>query len=170
VPARWSCWAEDPATAPAWRRRCDQSAAGPVPQDRQRRGHRDRSVGRRAGLVHGAYPGRAFAKGKNDPAFRTNLQIDADLAARARDAGFAFRAVTTDCAYGEDGFRGEIAEAGLPLLMALKPRRAILRTPVDAAHAVGWSEPTTPGDGARCGAHTPRGHTETLHAADATLG
>ena len=33
-------------------------------------------------------PARHFAKGKNDPAFRTKLQIGADLAIRARDAGF----------------------------------------------------------------------------------
>jgi hypothetical protein len=33
-------------------------------------------------------PARHFAKGKNDPAFRTKLAIGADLAAKARDAGF----------------------------------------------------------------------------------
>ena len=85
-------------------------------------------------------PARHFAKGKNDPAFRTKLQIGADLAIRARDAGFAFRAVAADSAYGDqDGFRGELAEAGLPFVMALKPRRGTwaygpdAHTPVDAA-------------------------------------
>src|SRR5262249_59142354 len=69
-------------------------------------------------------PGKHFGKGKNGPAFRTKLQIGADLAVRARDAGFAFRAVSADSAYGDqDGFRGELAEAGLPFGMALKPRR-----------------------------------------------
>ena len=69
-------------------------------------------------------PARHFAKGKNDPGFRTKLQIGADLAIRAQAAGFAFRAVTADCAYGDqDGFRGELAEAGLPFVMALKPHR-----------------------------------------------
>lgn len=38
-------------------------------------------------------PARHFAKGKSDPAFRTKLQIGAELAVRAREAGFAFRAV-----------------------------------------------------------------------------
>jgi SRSO17 transposase len=33
-------------------------------------------------------PARQFAKGKNDPAFRTKLQIGADLAVKARAAGF----------------------------------------------------------------------------------
>ncbi len=71
------------------------------------------------GAVH---PARHFAKGKNDPGFRTKLQIGADLAIEARDAGFAFRAVAADSAYGDqDGFRAELAEAGLPFVMALSP-------------------------------------------------
>ena len=69
-------------------------------------------------------PARHFAKGKNDPAFRTKLAIGAELAVRARAAGFVFRAVVADSAYGDqDGFRAELAEAGLPFVMALKPRR-----------------------------------------------
>src|SRR5215470_5048884 len=60
-------------------------------------------------------PARHFARGKNDPAFRTKLQIGADLAAQAQAAGFAFRAVAADSAYGDqDGFRGELRQAGLP--------------------------------------------------------
>ena len=54
---------------------------------------------------------RHFAKGKNDPAFRTKLQIGAALAVAARTAGFTFRAVAADSAYGDqDGFRAELAE------------------------------------------------------------
>jgi SRSO17 transposase len=85
--------------------------------------------------VHAApyTPAKHFAKGKNDPAFRTKLQIGADLAIRARDAGFTFRAVTADCAYGDqDGFRGELADAGLPFVMALKPRRGTWAYGADA--------------------------------------
>jgi SRSO17 transposase len=68
-----------------------------------------------------------FAKGKSDPGFRTKLAIGADLAVRARAAGFVFRAVAADSAYGgQDGFRGELAEAGLPFVMALKPRHGTL--------------------------------------------
>ncbi len=77
-------------------------------------------------------PARHFAKGKNDPAFRTKLKIGADLAVRARDAGFTFRAVVADSAYGDqDGFRGELAEAGLPFVMARGPdgaRRLVVAT------------------------------------------
>ena len=85
-------------------------------------------------------PARHFAKGKNDPEFRTKLAIGAELAVRARAAGFCFRAVVADSAYGDqDGFRAELAEAGLPFVMALRPRHGIwaraadAHTPVDAA-------------------------------------
>src|SRR2546425_6701862 len=98
-------------------------------------------------------PARHFPKGRNDPAFRTKLAIGADLAIRARDAGFAFRAVCADSAYGDqDGFRSELAEAGLPFVMALKPRRgtwaygADAHTPVDAARALAWGGPADPPD------------------------
>src|SRR5256885_7865791 len=97
-------------------------------------------------------PARHFAKGKNDPAFRTKLAIGADLAGRARDAGFPFRAGAADSAYGDqDGFRGELAEAGLPFVMALKPRHGPWAygpdqpTPVDAARELAWNGPAAPG-------------------------
>ena len=101
-------------------------------------------------------PAKHFAKGKNDPAFRTKLAIGAGLAVRAREAGFAFRAVVADSAYGDqDGFRAELAEAGLPFVMALRPRRgtwaraADAHTPVDAARALAWDGPDDPATGSR---------------------
>jgi SRSO17 transposase len=64
---------------------------------------------------------RHFAKEKNDPEFRTRLVIGAGLAVLAREAGFTFRAVVADSGYGDqDGFRAELAEAGLPFVMALR--------------------------------------------------
>ena len=45
-------------------------------------------------------PAKHFAKGKNDPGFRTKLAIGADLAIRARKEGFVFRAVVANSAYG----------------------------------------------------------------------
>src|SRR5260221_13792352 len=122
-------------------------------------------------------PARHFAKGKNDPAFRTKLQIGAGLAAQARAAGFAFRAVAADSAYGDqDGFRGELSEAGLPFVMALKPRRgtwaygADAYTPVDAARALAWHGPADPGDWCPVTRTFRDGHAEPWFAADATLG
>ena len=83
-------------------------------------------------------PAKHFAKGKNDPAFRTKLAIGADLAVRARAAGFVFRAVVADSAYGDqDGFRAELAEAGLPFVMALKPRRGTWAYGAGRAHPGG---------------------------------
>ena len=122
-------------------------------------------------------PARHFAKGKNDPAFRTKLAIGADLAVRAREAGFAFRAVVADSAYGDqDGFRAELAEAGLPFVMALKPRRGTwasapdAHTPVEAARALAWDGPEDPGDWPAVTRTFRDGHAETWWAADATLG
>ena len=122
-------------------------------------------------------PARHFAKGKNDPAFRTKLAIGADLAVQAREAGFAFRAVVADSAYGDqDGFRAELAEAGLPFVMALKPRRGTraygpdAHTPVDAARDLAWDGPDDPGDWTPVTRTFRDGHTETWRAADARLG
>jgi hypothetical protein len=122
-------------------------------------------------------PARHFAKGKNDPAFRTKLAIGAALAVQAREAGFVFRAVCADSAYGDqDGFRGELAEAGLPFVMALKPRRGTwaygpdAHTPVDAARALAWAGPDDPGDWQAVTRTFRDGHTERWFAADARLG
>jgi len=122
-------------------------------------------------------PARHFAKGKNDPAFRTKLAIGADLAVKARQAGFAFRAVAADSAYGDqDGFRSELSEAGLPFVMALKPHRGTwaygpdAHTPVDAARELAWGGPDDPGDWHPVTRTFRDGHAETWHAADATLG
>jgi DDE superfamily endonuclease len=122
-------------------------------------------------------PARHFAKGKGDPAFRTKLAIGAELAIKARAAGFVFRAVAADSAYGDqDGFRGELAEAGLPFVMALKPRRgtwaygADAHTPVDAARALAWGGPEDPGDWRPVTRAFRDGHTERWFAADVRLG
>src|SRR5207237_9333257 len=115
--------------------------------------------------------------GKNAPGVRTKLRIGADLAIRARDAGFTFRAVVADCAYGDqDGFRAELAEAGLPFVMALKPRRgtwaygADAHTPVDAARELAWHGPDDPGDWRPVTRIFRDGHAERWFAADARPG
>src|SRR5437763_13510837 len=122
-------------------------------------------------------PAKHFAKGKSDPGFRTKLAIGAGLAVRARAAGFAFRAVAADCAYGDqDGFRAELAEAGLPFVMALRPRRGTwaygpdAHTPVDAARVLAWGGPADPGDWQPVTRAFRDGPAETWWAADATLG
>jgi hypothetical protein len=121
-------------------------------------------------------PAKHFGKGKSDPGFRTKLAIGADLAVRARDAGFTFRAVAADSAYGDqDGFRAELVDVGLPFVMALKPRRgtwaygADAHTPVDAARALAWGGPDDPGYWHPVTRTFRDGHTETWFAAEATL-
>lgn len=115
--------------------------------------------------VHAApyTPAKYFPKGKSDPGFRTKLAIGADLAVRAREAGFVFRAVVADCAYGDqDGFRGELADAGLPFVMALKPHRGTWAYGPRRAHpgrcgscaGLRWSGP--PGRLAGGDPHLPR--------------
>src|SRR5690242_11801822 len=120
-------------------------------------------------------PARHFAKGKNDPAFRTKLAIGAALAIQARDAGFTFRAVCADSAYGDqDGFRAELSEAGLPFVMALKPRRGTwaygddAHTPVDAARELAWGGPEDPGDWTAVTRTFRDGHAGTWWAAPAS--
>jgi hypothetical protein len=122
-------------------------------------------------------PARHFAKGKNDPEFRTKLAIGASLAILARAAGFPFRAVAADSAYGDqDGFRAELAEAGLPFVMALRPRRGTwaragdAHTPVEAAQVLTWGGTGDPGDWTAVERTFRDGHSETWRAADATLG
>ncbi|WP_260695262.1 transposase [Streptomyces sp. IB201691-2A2] len=66
-------------------------------------------------------PPTTFTHGKNDPAFRTKLQIGATLANAATTAGVKFRAVVADCACGDHNtFRAELSDARLPFVMALK--------------------------------------------------
>ncbi|MFE5097523.1 transposase [Streptomyces sp. NPDC056638] len=88
-----------------------------------------------------------------DPGFRAKLQIAAELARTAKAAGVVFRAVAADCAYGDqDGFRKQLASAGLPFVMALKPSHGTWAyskdayTPVDAARALTWTDPEHPGE------------------------
>lgn len=122
-------------------------------------------------------PAHHFPKGKSDTGFRTKLQIAAELAHTAKAAGVAFRAVAADCAYGDqDGFRRQLASAGLPFVMALKPSHGTWAygkdayTPVHAAHALTWTDPEHPGDWTSVERTFRDGHTETWWAADATLG
>ncbi|MFI6979142.1 IS701 family transposase [Embleya sp. NPDC050154] len=122
-------------------------------------------------------PAHHFPQGRNDPDFRTKLRIGAALAREAKQAGVSFRAVAADCAYGDqDGFRSELADAGLPFVMALKPRHGIrargdqAHTPVDAARVLAWGGPWDPGDWHAVPRTFRDGHTETWWAADATPG
>ncbi|MDQ0938303.1 IS701 family transposase [Streptomyces sp. V1I1] len=122
-------------------------------------------------------PAHHFPKGKNDAGFRTKLQIGAALARDAPRAGVSLRAVAADCAYGDqDAFRRQLDAAGLPFVMALKPRRGAWSygdeayTPVDAARNLIWGGPEAPGNWTTVTRTFRDGHTATWWAADAQLG
>lgn len=90
-------------------------------------------------------PENYFAKGKNDPAFRTKLKIALQLVQKAVAEGWPFRAVVADNFYGEKrGLKRGLRELGVPYVMALKPSHAwyhpeeVAGTLQDVAHEAGW--------------------------------
>jgi hypothetical protein len=123
-------------------------------------------------------PAHHFPQGNNDPAFRTKPQIAVHLVGQAQAAGVVFRAVVTDCAYGDNAtFTHEIGHvAGLPFVCALKPHKGKWaparspHTPVDAARALAWDGPTRPGAWKKVVRRFRDGRTATWWAADAVLG
>ena len=121
-------------------------------------------------------PPTTFTHGKNDPAFRTKLQIGATLANAATTAGVKFRAVVADCAYGDHNtFRAELSDARLPFVMALKRGHGAWQykdafRPVDAARELAWYGPEQSGDWQPVTRTFRNGRTATWWAADARLG
>jgi hypothetical protein len=97
-------------------------------------------------------PAMYFAKGKNDPQFRTKLKIALQLVERAIQEGIPFRAVVADSFYGEDrGLRRGLRKLKVPYVMALKPSHAwwhpeeVAGTLQDVAHEAGWVSAEQPG-------------------------
>ncbi|MEU6667867.1 transposase [Streptomyces sp. NPDC046727] len=122
-------------------------------------------------------PAHHFARGRSDPAFRTKPQLAAALAVRGKEAGFRCRAVVADCACSvSDDWYLALREAGLPYVVALKPRNGVWapahqpHTPIEAAHALTWKDAKRPGDWTAVERHFRDGHTETWWAADARVG
>ena len=101
-------------------------------------------------------PESYFAKGRNDPAFRTKLKIALQLVQQAIEQGWPFRAVVADNFYGEDrGLKSELRKLGVPYVMALKPSHAwyhpeeVAGTLQDVAHEAGWQSAEQPGQWVR---------------------
>src|SRR6266571_4540515 len=97
-------------------------------------------------------PESYFAKGRNDPAFRTKLKIALQLVHQAIQEGWPFRAVVADSFYGEDrGLRGGMRKLKVPYVMALKPSHAwwhpedVAGSLQDVAHEAGWESAQHPG-------------------------
>jgi SRSO17 transposase len=97
-------------------------------------------------------PAYYFAKGKEDPQFRTKLKLAVELASRAVQAQWPFRAVVADSFYGEDrGVRRGLQDLGVGYVLALKPShewwhpvRAISSFQ-EAARAGRWKSAERPG-------------------------
>jgi SRSO17 transposase len=79
-------------------------------------------------LVEPYTPQSYFARGRNDPAFRTKLKIALQLVEQAVEEGWPFRAVVADNFYGED--RG--LKRGL--------RMWVEQSYKQIKHALGWSQ------------------------------
>jgi hypothetical protein len=122
-------------------------------------------------------PAARLAKGKRDPEFRTKPQLAVELIQAAQQAGIGFRAVVADCFYGGNpGFTDTLLAAGVPFVLALKPRKGTwapaeqAHTPTEAAGELGWHGPSRPGQWRRVIRRFRDGHTEAWWAADAQLG
>src|SRR5262245_17631476 len=122
-------------------------------------------------------PAERLARGEQDPAFRTKPQLAVELVDAALDAGVPFRAVVSDCTYGENPtFEEALWAAELPFVFGLRPSKGVwapaeeAHTPPDAAAAPRWGGPDDPGDRTRIERRFRDGHAETWWAADLTLG
>jgi SRSO17 transposase len=97
-------------------------------------------------------PESSFAKGQNDPTFRTTLKIALQLVQQAIQQGWPLRAVVADNFYAEDrGLKQGLRQLGVPYVMALKPSHAwyhpeeVAGTLPDVAREAGWQSAEQPG-------------------------
>jgi hypothetical protein len=122
-------------------------------------------------------PAARMPGGERDPGFTTKPLLAVELVKAAQQAGIGFRAVVADCAYGDNpGFTQALGAAGVPFVLALKPRKGswapaeAAHTPTEAARELGWRNPSSPGRWRRVVRRFRDGHTEAWWAADARLG
>lgn len=118
-----------------------------------------------------------FAKGKNDPKFRTKLKIALELVKQAIEEHFPFRAMVADSFYGEDrGLKRGLRELKVPYVMALKPSHAwyhpeeVAGTLQDVAHEAGWANAEQPGKWVRITRTFRDGNTQDWWAVEIVAG
>jgi hypothetical protein len=97
-------------------------------------------------------PKHHFEDGRNDPKFRTKLEIAQRLVERSVVEGVPFRAVVADPFYGEDeGFRQALSGLGVGYVLALKEshswwhKEGTIGALWEAALAAGWKNANEPG-------------------------
>ena len=79
-------------------------------------------------------PASRLSGGEQDPGFWTKPHLAVELVGAAQQAGVGFWAVVADCASGDNpGVTDALLAAGVPLVLALKPRRGTW-APADQAH------------------------------------
>ena len=122
-------------------------------------------------------PESYFARGKNDPGFRTKLKIAFQLVEQAVEEGWPFRAVVADNFYGEDrGLKQGLRQLGVPYVMALKPSHAwwhpeeVAGTLQDVAHEAGWQSAEQPGKWVRVSRTFRDGSTQDWWALEVVAG
>jgi hypothetical protein len=125
-------------------------------------------------------PAHHFEEGKQDPEFRTKLEIAQELVERAAvEEGIPFRAVVADSFYGEDeGFKGFLEELEVGYVLALKPSHAWwhvegeIGSPWEAALVAGeaWEDERHPGDWLKVVRRFRDGHEEVWWALEVDVG
>lgn len=123
-------------------------------------------------------PSQHFEGGKQDPKFRTKLEIARELVGRAVEEGIPFRAVVADSFYGEDEeLRWTLKDLGMGYVLALKPSHSWwhregqeIGALWEAALGAGWEGPISPGEWARVERRFRDGHTEEWWALEIEAG
>jgi hypothetical protein len=122
-------------------------------------------------------PAHHFGGGKNDPAFRTKLEIAGQLVERSVAEGIPFRAVVADSFYGEDrGFRRCLEGLGVGYVLSLKKTHCWWHTPGtvgalwEAALSAGWERAEKPGGWAEVKRRFRDGHREVWWALEVEAG
>jgi len=122
-------------------------------------------------------PESYFAKGKDDPDFRTKLTIALQLVQQALQERWPFRAMVADSFYGEDrGLRGGLRKLSVPYVMALKPSHAwwhpedVAGSLQEVAREAGWVSCQQPGQWVRISRTFRDGSTQDWWAVEVVAG
>jgi SRSO17 transposase len=122
-------------------------------------------------------PSQHFRGGKNDPAFRTKLEIGCQLVERAVGRGVPFRAVVADSFYGEDrGFKRSLEGLGVAYVLSLKKSHSWWHAPGavgaswEAAPSAGWQGAREPGGWEKVVRRFRDGHREDRWALEVEAG
>jgi hypothetical protein len=122
-------------------------------------------------------PESSFAKGKDDPNFRTKLTIALQLVQHALQERWPFRAMVADSISGEDrGLRGGLRKLSVPYVMALKPSHAwwhpedVAGSLQEVAREAGWVSCGQPGQWVRLSRTFRDGSTQDWWALEVVAG